>query len=379
MSSAFTPATEENTYKQDQPPAYKLPSLGFRFSFTPDLLPINARERSSRSEDSWAKRLAKIACVAYGFFSCLLTISRLYLLCTASQTLPSFKWYSGGLDSSSSLTQAAFQDVTATSHLVSSLGVAQIEDNAISQNTDGFNVTICAWVDESEVQRLAGWSRNWEGPISVVVKSTAPPRSQPHVQLLRKLRTISSGARLSVHVVHVETSTATAGPNHNLNLARLFATTEWVLLYPGLTSPPIPRELSRNLLNTGKSGPQILSVGSKSYPYPFLAPVLIKRSSDFWCTERMFLYPTRHSDWDACLWQLSLELTGKIEVVKLPWKSAFTQDANTSTEVLTREQLSNRFHVEMCEAVIKYSGTSIRNRHKAMRTEWIKNFCDKVV
>lgn len=62
-------------------------------------------------------------------------------------------------------------------------------------------------------------------------------------------------------------------------------------------------------------GIHLLSSTSSPYPFQGLPPLLIRKDLDFWCTERSFFGVSRESDWDECLWQISLVMTGRINVV----------------------------------------------------------------
>lgn len=152
-----------------------------------------------------------------------------------------------------------------------------------------------------------------EGPISILVTTVALPGSPVHDQLLKKIKSYAGITRLSIHLLFVQSSFSPT-PNVYMNLARLMATTNSTLLFPGDTSQPTAYNLYQSvkkLSSKNAEDPVVLTFGSNSYPFPSLSPVLIQRAHSFWCTERIFLNVSRKSDWDECLWQIALETYGK--------------------------------------------------------------------
>lgn len=157
------------------------------------------------------------------------------------------------------------------------------------------------------------------GPISLLLTTSVEPLSAPHQDLLIKVRDLSliSPTSLSLHILYAAPGSKHL-PNAYLNLARLFARTDHVILFPGnLSALPSPA-----LLGTLSARPHALSIISNqndtNFPFPALAPVVVHRNHSIWCTERLFLTDSRDGDWDACLWQLWLDSFGDIEVLKSP-------------------------------------------------------------
>jgi hypothetical protein len=66
-----------------------------------------------------------------------------------------------------------------------------------------------------------------------------------------------------------------------------------------------------------ETGVHLLYSNSSPYPFQGLPPLLIRKDLDFWCTERSFIGVSRESDWDECLWQISLAMTGKISTIEV--------------------------------------------------------------
>ena len=114
-------------------------------------------------------------------------------------------------------------------------------------------------------------------------------------------------------------------PNVFLNLARLFAPTQTLLLVPGTPDPP-PLSSILSLFLAHIRDPVIVQVAGpghgtgiatdKRHPAALtvLSPLLILRDHPLWCTERFAFVPSpaapRAADWDACLWQVQLETFG---------------------------------------------------------------------
>ena len=126
---------------------------------------------------------------------------------------------------------------------------------------------------------------------------------------------MSSIPPISIHLLHIKEADIKM-PNLYLNLARVFSTSTWALLAPG----GLPRE-AQNLTTKNspinleaKTGTYVLSSGSHAYPFPDLSPLLLRKDNNFWCTERFLAGGSRSQDWNECLWQVHLEMTGKVAV-----------------------------------------------------------------
>ena len=169
------------------------------------------------------------------------------------------------------------------------------------------------------------------GPVSLLITTTAAPSSMAHKSLLIKIRNIRSHAvfiGLSIHILHLP-SGQPKSPNMYLNLARLFALTEWTLLFPSDISAQLHPQFYTRI-----DSPQLkfaseqvhLLTSKATYPFHPLSPLLLARNRDFWCTERFFLENSRVSNWDECLWQLSLETFGEIKILDV-------ESSESSTEV----------------------------------------------
>lgn len=203
------------------------------------------------------------------------------------------------------------------------------------------------------------------GYISLAVTTTAEPSSAEHEVLLGKLadlqrRSTVLNATLSVHLVHIAPATP-ANPNAFLNIARLFAQTSRVVLFPGnLTTTP-PKLLYASLIaqdrhasaaiapapvSSPKRRPTVLTTrGQTGFPFSPLAPVVIGRDDPLWCTERFFPPADRATDWEECLWQIWLENFGDVEVQQTrgwlhdTWPSAPSFESPTMVGVSGARQL----------------------------------------
>lgn len=121
----------------------------------------------------------------------------------------------------------------------------------------------------------------------------------------------SSG--LSLHIIRVFSSSG-GSANAYLNLARLLAPTNRVVLFPD----GLPSHLSNNLYSSIvlSTSPLPLVLGNDdhgAYPFPPMSPVVLPKDYPTWCTERFSLFQSRSLDWEDCLWQLWLESSGKVK------------------------------------------------------------------
>lgn len=182
------------------------------------------------------------------------------------------------------------------------------------------------------------------GPISLLVKTRNPPSSAPYKKLLRSLTssTLVNWPYLSVHVLSTDATPSNHSPNAYLNLARIFSVTSTVLVYPGNTSSlynvfdqssdmtNIQHHHDKSISNRRPVIPIVLGPPDDvKYPFRPLAPILLSQDHPLWCTERAFIFPTRESDWDQCLWQLWMESYGEIHNMAIHfWSSSTTFEPN---------------------------------------------------
>ncbi|KAJ7346728.1 hypothetical protein DFH08DRAFT_199873 [Mycena albidolilacea] len=177
-------------------------------------------------------------------------------------------------------------------------------------------ITACLWsTDDGDTsfQALVSWASKWTGPISLVMVTATRPHSIPHQQLLRRLQTLRdhpSLSGLSLHLFHAVNNQHS--PSAYLNLARLFANSRTVMLFPANLSNVLPENLYNALSRVPHPARKpllITSTATSAFSIPDLTPVILPRNYPLWCTERAFL-ASRTSDWDDCVWQLWLEEYG---------------------------------------------------------------------
>lgn len=127
----------------------------------------------------------------------------------------------------------------------------------------------------------------------------------------------STKYKLSAHVLHLAPGTP-ANPNAFLNLARAFAQTPMVALFPGNLSVVPSKTFQRSIASSSSFSadkPVIFSLrGRATFPFTPLSPVLMDRDNPVWCTERFFPGLSRSADWTECLWQIWLESFGSVDV-----------------------------------------------------------------
>ncbi len=162
-----------------------------------------------------------------------------------------------------------------------------------------------------------------------MVVTAVIPASPLHEDLLKVIKQ-SIPPRLiagtSVHILHIGDNHIES-PNLYLNLARMFASTDWILMYPGDLGKPLSQKISESISQEKRdAGIYIFAANSDNYPFPTLSPLLLESTRDFWCTERHFVGISRVSDWNECLWQVSLETTGNIDLVDVPVETAAKEE-----------------------------------------------------
>jgi hypothetical protein len=155
--------------------------------------------------------------------------------------------------------------------------------------------------------------------MSVVIVTSARSGSTDHLAMLRRLPGLTgrldthAPSGLSFHVLRVSSSSG-GSANAYLNLARLLAPTDRVVLFPD----GLPSYLSNNLYSSlvWSTFPLPLVLGndrSRIYPFALMSPVVLPKDYPTWCTERFSLFRSRSLDWEDCLWQLWLESGGEVK------------------------------------------------------------------
>ena len=303
--------------------------------------------RSTRLERSWSKYIIKYTLLCYCFLSCIMASTHLYIGLFHGRVNGKTIMEPGGISVHSfclldNISQEVISTRTVEQYLLKSTTPSYtLEPFILSANQPMLNkVTICAWLSESEIHQVGRWLESWHGikifasavgtmlrrspgPSSLLVTTASTPTSPSHANLLEKIsaiRTNFSKAGLSIHLLHVNEKSGAASPNLYLNLARTFVSTNWTLLFPGTLELPIPQSMQKALDKTNweaETGVHLLHSNSSPYPFQGLPSLLIRNDLDFWCTERSFIGVSRESDWDECLWQISLAMTGKISMIEV--------------------------------------------------------------
>ncbi|SJK97607.1 uncharacterized protein ARMOST_00860 [Armillaria ostoyae] len=190
--------------------------------------------------------------------------------------------------------------------------------------------TACLWTNDSiDLGSLVNWARYWRGPVSLVITTNSAPSASAYQNLLRRLtaiKTLPSLAYFSVHIFQTNTQ-ASLSPNIFLNIGRLFAPTDTVMIVPAEISTVTPSaELYHSVsghLSHHLQIPAVLSIAKEiAFPVASFSPLVVPRDYPVWCTDRFFLASSRSSDWDVCLWQIWLEQQGKIGQVNVSMSHA---------------------------------------------------------
>lgn len=182
------------------------------------------------------------------------------------------------------------------------------------------DLTACLWIEDARVEEALVSTAAWPDPVSLVVVTTSTPESIGYKNLTGYLAAKHASANTSVHVLYVS---AVAGGSSNayLNMARFFARTSRVILFPdGIPKSAISTSHARWLdklpVNTH---PILLSNTShKAFSPRPLAPVVLPRDHPVWCTERLYMFGSRVLDWEDCLWKLWLESAGEVLSIAAP-------------------------------------------------------------
>lgn len=129
----------------------------------------------------------------------------------------------------------------------------------------------------------------------------------------------------SIHILQ-EAPLGYRSANAYLNLARLFATTRHIILFPSTVQFNNSRNLFHNLHDKTRSSnrselvsPSLIYAGvqTASKPAEEFQPhrysLYIDRDHPIWCTERFFII-SREAQWQECIWQFWLYSFGSLSV-----------------------------------------------------------------
>lgn len=208
---------------------------------------------------------------------------------------------------------AAFRGLPPQAHLETSVVRAQPGYES--------DLAACLWTEDARIAEALVSTTAWPGPVSLVVVTTHAPSSARYKTLRDYLTTKHTSTNTCVHVLHVP-SVAGGSSNAYLNMARFFARTRRVIVFPDgipklATSQSHARWLDR--LPADASHPVLLgNMTHKAFSPRPLAPVVLPRDHPVWCTERVYMFGSRALDWDDCLWKLWLESAGGASSIAVP-------------------------------------------------------------
>ena len=128
------------------------------------------------------------------------------------------------------------------------------------------------------------------------------------------------GGRLNTHILQ-KVPNANHSPNSYMNLARLLAPTQHIIMHPGKLTKPVSTKLFDAVTSRASStswlDPIVLTSGTipqnSTIPFADLAALFIQRDHPLWCTERFFTATSRAADWQECLWQFWLSSFGHLQ------------------------------------------------------------------
>lgn len=182
------------------------------------------------------------------------------------------------------------------------------------------DLTACLWIEDARIEEALVSATAWPGPVSLVVVTTNVPNSTGYKNLLDYLTTKHGSTNTCLHVLYVS-SIAGGSSNAYLNMARFFARTSRVVLFPdGIPKSALSGHARWvDKLPVDTAHPVLLSNATNRVfsPRP-LAPVVLPRDHPVWCTERFYMFGSRTFDWEDCLWKLWLESTGEASSIAMP-------------------------------------------------------------
>ncbi|KAF9227257.1 hypothetical protein BS17DRAFT_665659, partial [Gyrodon lividus] len=182
------------------------------------------------------------------------------------------------------------------------------------------DLTACLWIEDSRIKTALASASAWPGPVSLVVVTANEPNSTEYRNLLGYITTKLATANLSIHILHVR-SISGGSFNAYLNMARFFAQTSQVVLFPdGIPNPEASSHASwLHKLPIEISDPVVLGNAThKAFSLRPLSPVVLPKDHPVWCTERFYIFGSRALDWEDCLWQLWLEGAGDAASIAVP-------------------------------------------------------------
>jgi hypothetical protein len=243
------------------------------------------------------------------------------------------------------------------------------------------------------------------GPISLLVITAALPSSNEHKKVLSKIQHLRSQPTLrlslSLHVLHIESGNG-GSPNMYLNIARLFAPSREVILFPSNLTVVPPRNAYASITSQAASASKPAIITSET-PTSFMvsgnSAVLLDRDHNLWCTERFLYFNSRAYGWAECLWQVWLESLGEISFINVddwqfegpvPSKAVALNNVSLCTMFFffgltdnlglkqgrLHHRLSNNYHSETCDLLAKQL---VMMQQSTQKVHWLKQFCRREV
>ncbi|KAK0212737.1 hypothetical protein DFS33DRAFT_1284232 [Desarmillaria ectypa] len=245
--------------------------------------------------------------------------------------------------------------------------------------------TACLWTNDSiELGSLVNWARYWRGPVSLVITTNSAPSAPAYKNLLHRLsaiKTLPSLAYFSVHILQTNNQ-GSLSPNVFLNIGRLFAPTDTVMIVPAEISLVTPsamlyHSVSEHLSHRSQI-PAVLTIAKEiAFPVASFSPLVLPKNYPVWCTDRFFLMSSSSSDWDVCLWQFWLEQQGRIGHVNVSMSYAPDTTVVPSAIMKIRRRLTSKYHFEACDIAIKKQAIPNPPNSKVSKRkmQWVKTFC----
>lgn len=183
---------------------------------------------------------------------------------------------------------------------------------------------------------------------------------------------------LSFHVLQVFSSSG-GSANAYLNIARLLAPTDRVVLFPDGLPLVFSSNLYSSIIWSTSLQPLVLGNNSRrTYPFAPMSPVVLPKDYPTWCTERFSLFRSRSLDWEDCLWQLWLESAGEVKSTTVDnWPVVEIDESNNSAlSAKLRRRWTVKYRAEACALAIKRAQIlDVTGYSDKKAFQWRKKFC----
>ena len=122
-------------------------------------VPVHSTHPGRPQERSWSRDILKCAFLVYCFISCVIATTRVYILYSKA-------WSSSNRpgDHFQIATETTVSAGTISNYLTRSMAMSSFFEPFIMKNEISTgNVTICAWLDDTEIGYLQEWRKGWHG------------------------------------------------------------------------------------------------------------------------------------------------------------------------------------------------------------------------